>query len=146
MGGRPGPGAGRLLELASRCALVWSSLPGPPVLLTVLAAEALGDPHALDRGSPVSAGVLRLLGYDVPATAEAWRATWDGIGVVCDPVSSRVLVLNLRLDGDAAACPLAAAAGAEPLCLARRPPVGGVGRSPAGASLGQHPHCLPFPL
>ena len=51
--GLPRAGTGQLLELASRCALVWPRLPGPTVLLTVLAAEALGDPHALDRGSPV---------------------------------------------------------------------------------------------
>jgi uncharacterized protein (TIGR02679 family) len=121
--GLPRAGTGQLLELASRCALVWPRLPasgGPTVLLTVLAAEALGDPHALDRGSPVAAGVLRLLGHDVPATAESWRATWDEIGVVCDPVSSRVLVLNLVLRGDAAACRLTGAAGAEPLWLTWR--------------------------
>ena len=57
---------------------------------------------------------------DVPATAESWRATWDEIGVVCDPVSSRVLVLNLVLRGDAAACRLTGAAGAEPLWLTWR--------------------------
>ncbi len=121
--GLPRAGTGQLLDLASRCALVWQSLPalgGSTVLLTVLAAEALGDPHALDRGSPVAAGVLRLLGYDVPTTAESWRATWDEIGVVCDPVSSRVLVLNLVLRGDAAACRLTGAAGAEPLWLTWR--------------------------
>jgi len=118
--GLPRAGTGQLLELATRCARVWRRLPGPTVLLAVLAAEALGDPHALDRGSPVAAGVLRLLGYDVPAAAESWRATWDEIGVVCDPVSSRVLVLNLVLRGDAAAGRLTGAAGAEPLWLTWR--------------------------
>jgi uncharacterized protein (TIGR02679 family) len=121
--GLPRAGTGQLLELASRCALVWRELPatgGSTVLLTVLAAGALGDPHALDRATAVAAGVLRLLGHDVPATAESWRATWDQIGVVCDPVSSRVLVLNLVLHGDAAACRLTAAAGAEPLWLTWR--------------------------
>ncbi len=57
--GLPRAGTGQLLGLASRCALVWPRLPasgGPTVLLTVLAAEALGDPHALDRGSAVAAG------------------------------------------------------------------------------------------
>ena len=106
--GLPRAGSGQLLVLAERCALVWRRLPGPAgstVLLAVLAAEALGDPHALDRGSPVAAGVLRLLGHDVPATAETWRAAWEESGVVCDPVSSRVLVLNLLLCGDAPACP-----------------------------------------
>ena len=63
--GLPRAGTGQLLDLASRCALVWPRLRsgGSTVLLTVLAAEALGDPHALDRGSAVAAGVLRLLGY-----------------------------------------------------------------------------------
>ena len=128
--GLPRAGTGQLLKLASRCALVWPGLPASgssTVLLTVLAAEALGDPHALDRGSPVAAGVLRLLGYDVPATAESWRATWDEIGVVCDPVSSRVLVLNLVLRGGAAACRLTGAAGAEPLWLTWRSLTGTVG-------------------
>jgi len=104
--GLPRAGTGQLLVLAQRCARVWRRLPataGSTVLLTVLAAEALDDPHALDRGSAVAAGLLRLLGYDMPATAESWRAAWDEIGVVCDPVSSRVLVLNLVLPGDASA-------------------------------------------
>lgn len=121
--GLPRAGSGQLLELAERCALVWRKLPGPAgstVLLTVLAADALGDPHALDKGSAVAAGVLRLLGVDVPATAQAWRAAWEEAGVVCDPVSSRVLVLNLVLHGDAAACRLTAAAGPEPLWLTWR--------------------------
>ena len=121
--GLPRAGNGQLLELAERCALVWRKLPGPggsTVLLTVLAADALGNPHALDKGSAVAAGVLRLLGADVPATAQAWRAAWEEAGVVCDPVSSRVLVLNLVLHGHAAACRLTAAAGAEPLWLTWR--------------------------
>ncbi len=128
--GLPPAGTGQLLELASRCALVWAKLPaagGATLLLTVLAAGALGDPHALDRGSPVAAGVLRLLGHDVPATAESWRAVWDEIGVVCDPVSSRVLVLNLTLRGDAAACRLTGVAGAEPLWLTWRSLTGAFG-------------------
>ncbi len=121
--GLPRAGSGQLLELAERCALVWRQRPAPDgstVLLTVLAAAALGDPHALDRGSAVAAGVLRLLGHDVPATAETWRAAWEEAGVVCDPVSSRVLVLNVRLFGDAPACRLTEAAGAEPLWLTWR--------------------------
>jgi hypothetical protein len=116
--GLPRAGSGRLLELAERCGQVWRNLPGSggsTVLLTVLAAETLGDPHALDKGSAVAAGVLRLLGADVPTTAENWRVAWEEAGVVCDPVSSRVLVLNLVLRGEGAACRLNAAAGPEPL-------------------------------
>jgi len=121
--GLPRAGRGQLVELAERCALVWRKLPGfagPTVLLTVLAAAALGDPHALDRGSATAAGVLRLLGCDPPTTAESWRAAWEESGVVCDLVSSCVLVLNLVLHGDAASCRVTKAAGAEPLWLTWR--------------------------
>jgi len=121
--GLPRAGTGELLELAGQCAAVWRALPAgadPTVLLAVLAARALDDPHALDRGKPAAFGVLRLLGHDAPATAEAWRAAWEEHGVVCDPVSSRVLVLNLRLDGDAPCCGLTRAAGPEPLWLTWR--------------------------
>ena len=140
--GLPRAGSGQLLALASRCARVWQRLPGSTVLLTVLAAEALGDPHALDRGSAVAAGVLRLLGYDVPATAEAWRATWDEIGVVCDPVSSRVLVLNLALHGDATACRLTVAAGAEPLWLTWRSLTGTFGSDAPDVYVCENPSVL----
>lgn len=143
--GLPRAGTGQLLELASRCALVWPRLPpadGSTVLLAVLAAEALGDPHALDRGSPVAAGVLRLLGRDVPATAESWRAAWDEAGVVCDPVSSRVLVLNLPLDGSAAAGRLAAAAGSEPLWLTWRSLTGTFGSDAPHVYVCENPSVL----
>ncbi|MGE5133653.1 MAG: hypothetical protein ACM32E_12180 [Gemmatimonadota bacterium] len=48
------------------------------------------------------------------------RAAWEEHEVVCDPVSSRVLVLNLRLRGDAACARLTEAAGPEPLWLTWR--------------------------
>ena len=121
--GLPAAGSGQLADLASRCARVWERLPGPNIgriLLTVLAASALDDPHALDRGSPVATSVLRILGHELPESAEVWRATWEEHGVDCDPVSSRVLVLNLSLEGDAACVPLSHAAGAEPLWLTLR--------------------------
>ena len=121
--GLPAAGSGQLIDLASRCARVWELLPGPGdvrILLTVLAASALDDPHALDRGSPVATSVLRLLGHELPESAEAWRAAWEEHGVDCDPVSSRVLVLNLRLAGDAMCVPLSMAAGPEPLWLTLR--------------------------
>ena len=41
-------------------------------------------------------------------------------GIDCDPVSSRVLVLNLPHDGDAPCARLAQAAGPEPLLLTLR--------------------------
>jgi uncharacterized protein (TIGR02679 family) len=121
--GLPAAGNGQLLDLALRCASVWSALPRPDsgrVLLAVLAAAALNDPHALDRGSATATAVLRLLGHDLPDSAEAWRMAWEEHGIDCDPVSSRVLVLNLPLDGDAPCARLAQAAGPEPLRLTLR--------------------------
>jgi len=121
--GLPAAGRGQLLDLAARCGKVWQLLPmagGGRLLLTVLAASALDDPHALDRGSPVATAMLRLLGHELPDSAEAWRLAWDSQGIDCDPVSSRVLVLNLRLRGDAACARLTEAAGPEPLWLTWR--------------------------
>jgi uncharacterized protein (TIGR02679 family) len=121
--GLPAAGRGELLDLARRCARVWRLLAAPDggrMLLTVLAASALGDPHALDRGSPVATALLRLLGHEPPDSAEAWRLAWDEHGIDCDPVSSRVLVMNLRLRGDAACVRLTEAAGPEPLWLTWR--------------------------
>lgn len=121
--GLPAAGRGQLLDLATRCGKVWRLLPSPDggrMLLTVLAASALDDPHALDRGSPVATAVLRLLGHEPAGSAEAWRLAWDSRGIDRDPVSSRVLVMNLRLRGDAACVRLTEAAGPEPLWLTWR--------------------------
>ena len=41
----------------------------------------LDDPHALDRGSPTATAVLRLLGHDLPDSAEAWRMAWEEHGI-----------------------------------------------------------------
>jgi len=121
--GLPAAGHGQLLELATRCAAVWSALPqagGERSLLTVLAATALDDPHALDRGSATATSALRLLGHELPDSAEAWRLAWEEHGIDCDAVSSRVLVLNVRLAGTAPCVPLTQAAGPEPLWLTLR--------------------------
>lgn len=87
--GLPAAGNGQLLGLAERCARVWSALPqleSGRILLTVLAATALDDPHALDRGSSTATAVLRLLGHDLPDSAEAWRMAWEEHGIDCNPV------------------------------------------------------------
>lgn len=121
--GIPAAGTGQLADLAMRCASVWEVLPQlntGRMLLTVLAAKALDDPHGLDRGSSTATAVLRLLGHELPDSAETWRLAWEGHGIDCDPVSSRVLVLNLRLDGDAPCTRLTQASGSEPLWLTLR--------------------------
>ena len=102
-------------------------LPSRGMALSVLAAEATGDPHALDHGQPLATLVLgaavRLVDAgEVPASARARRAVWAQVGVVCDPLSVSVLVLGLRLDGGdivARACADHAAHG-EPLRLTLR--------------------------
>lgn len=124
--GLPKAGTGILRQLAADVASVLNHLPATneTVLLSVLAVTALNDTHALDRGSRTAAAVLRIA---APLTddsrqseAEAWRSAWERLGVVCDELSSRVLVLNLPLHGRAAACRLTNAAAGEPLWLTWR--------------------------
>ena len=131
--GLPSAGTGQLLRLADQAASVWRHLPRDresPVLLQVLAAMAfpltvLDRTHRLDRRTPLATAVLRLArgggsDSDLPSGAEAWRAAWEELGVVCDPLSSRVLTLNLPLIGTAAACRLTASAAGEPTWLTWR--------------------------
>ena len=70
---------------------------------------------AAAAGSPIAVGVLRLLGHEMPDSADVWRVTWGAAWIDCDPVSSRVLVLNLKLAGNAACVRMSQAAGPEPL-------------------------------
>lgn len=78
-------------------------LPERAVPLSVLAAEAAGDAHALDHGRPLATLVLRAVAgmadRDVPSSARGRRQLWAEVGVVCDPLSVSVLVLGLRLAG-----------------------------------------------
>lgn len=103
-------------------------LPAPEgTLLPVLAADVLGDAHALDTGRPVAGLVLRaaahLAGWVKPPTAShERRALWAEVGVLCDPLSSQVLVAGLRPSGPGrvAATLRAAADDGEPLRLTLR--------------------------
>lgn len=98
-------GAGNLvltaLDLLAR-------LPAENVRLAVLAAEATGDAHALDRGKPLGslmASALAILDTEADdeedrpdwptAAAYWWRRRWARVGVVCDDLSVSVLALNL---------------------------------------------------
>lgn len=112
--------------------------PGDTVGLAVLAARVFGDAHALDRTTALGRAVVRFArleaavrsgtATEVPAniTPQGWRTAWAGIGVVCDQVSSQVLVLNLPLEGEAPAVAIANAAGGEPVWLTLRSMAGGL--------------------
>jgi uncharacterized protein (TIGR02679 family) len=72
----------------------------PPVERSRVAAEALGDPHALDDGRPLARLVLRQLaaraGEEPPDSALGRRRLLARFGVVSDALSCDVLVLGLR--------------------------------------------------
>lgn len=89
------------LEQALR---VLRALPADGVPLAALAADVLGDPHALDRGRRLAALVLDAVamtaGLAPAGDAEAARELWERVGVAPDPLSSTVLVLGLRGSGD----------------------------------------------
>lgn len=106
---------------------------GDTVGLAVLAAQVFGDAHALDQVSALGRAVARFvrtetlicsgqstLDASVGFTPRAWRSAWAGVGVVCDHVSSTVLVLNLPLVGEAPAVAIANAAAGEPVWLTLR--------------------------
>lgn len=112
---------------------------GGTVGLAVLAAEVFQDAHALDRTTALGRAVARFVrledavrngGRTLDATTgftpQGWRAAWAGVGVVCDQVSSQVLVLNLPLEGDAPAVAIARAANGEPVWLTLRSLAGGL--------------------
>jgi uncharacterized protein (TIGR02679 family) len=69
-----------------------------------LAAQLLGDAHALDQDRPAHQLVLRALAaaasVPVPSTAQARRRLWERHGVTADLVSSTCLTLGLRLAGE----------------------------------------------
>ncbi|MCP9491559.1 MAG: TIGR02679 family protein [Solirubrobacteraceae bacterium MAG38_C4-C5] len=100
----------------------------PPQTLPRFAASRCGgDPHALDRGRPLDALVLRALAHldgdlEPASGAEARRERYDRWGLGCDALSSTVLVLGLRPDGDGPLAPAlrAAADGGQPRVLTLR--------------------------
>ena len=90
------------LDVVRGAVAVRSLLPCRPRLRTRLAADVLGDAHALDDGTTVSTVVLRGLATDgrVPADAAGRRALWASVGVLADTVSATVLTLGLRPSAD----------------------------------------------
>jgi uncharacterized protein (TIGR02679 family) len=85
--------------------LVLRSLPvDDGITLASLADDILSDAHALDRGRSVAAVVLDAiavsLGRERATDAEGARLLWEAVGVVPDPLSSTVLTLGLRPEGE----------------------------------------------
>lgn len=128
----PRGGDGALETTARHLAAVWRALRdgGPGARLAEVASAVVGDAHALDRSAPLGRSAVLLAALEAgaayPTTPAEWRRTWRAAGVFCDEVSSRVLVLNLPLSGDAPAVALARAAPGEPTWLTLRSLAGSV--------------------
>src|SRR5690606_30916316 len=91
------PVAQQLIEQAQA---VLAQLPAAAVTRSHLAAQLLGDAHALDPGSPVATIVLAVLrsaraGGDEQEEEETARALWAGAGVLVNELARPVLFLNL---------------------------------------------------
>jgi uncharacterized protein (TIGR02679 family) len=140
--GLPKAGSGELLALAEQVAVVCRQLPGSggAMPLAQLAANVGDyDAHALDYDKLLGRGAVRLIAaeHGMPRPLRAgrdWRLTWARVGVKCDGVSSRVLVLNLPLAGDAPAVRWSAATPGEPIWLTLRS-ITGRWTAPAGATI-----------
>lgn len=112
------PDRGRLLLDA--VAQVIASLPtAAGVPLSHLAAQTLGDSHALDEGKPIGTLILAALRGDI---AERPREIWARHGVLVGELASPVLVLNLPAAADTICGDLARQAGerGEPMHLSLR--------------------------
>jgi len=100
-GGVPGGDVARRRRRLAAAVAALTALPADGIGLAALAADVLGDPHALDRGRALATLVLDAVaaarGRPRPADAEAARWLWEEVGVVPDPLSSTVLALALPL-------------------------------------------------
>lgn len=99
-GNEPAVGAALLRELAT----VVNALPARAEPLAAFAARLLGDAHALDPGPPRATlavrAAARLGGIHFEDGAEGRRAAWASVGVMCDELSTPVLVFNLPAAGE----------------------------------------------
>lgn len=116
--------AGRDIETAAQLVAhterVLARMPADGVALARLAADTLGDAHALDTGRPVATLARRALaGGDVQIRP---RELWASVGVLVNELAKPVTTLNLAVDGENGASRLVSAAAAvgEPLHLSLR--------------------------
>ena len=87
-------------ELLQQAQRVLARLPEHGIPRAQLAAQTLGDSHALDAGSPVSALVLRAGAANAAAQGEGEegpREQWARLGVTVNELASPVLCLNLPI-------------------------------------------------
>lgn len=101
---RNDPASAAQLCEAAHCVLL--RLPAAGVGRSRLAAEALGDAHALDQGRPVATLVLAVLRRqrnrdeaDDTQYEETARATWADAGVLVNELARPALFLNLPVAG-----------------------------------------------
>jgi uncharacterized protein (TIGR02679 family) len=92
--------AERAKELLDEALRVVAVLPCQGLSLSALAANTLGDAHALDRGRPLASLVRRAVGYrgqrEIEDSPEGDREVWASMGVlVGGALTSVVLFLNL---------------------------------------------------
>ena len=92
-------------EALLACLDVMSELPArPPEAIAVLAARLLGSAHALDADRPAGPLLVSLLaarqGRPAPSGAAGRRELLATFGVLSDPISCAVTVLNLPVSGD----------------------------------------------
>jgi uncharacterized protein (TIGR02679 family) len=85
-------------QLLARAERVLERLPASGIPRSQLAAEALGDAHALDAGRPLATLLLLAL----RAREERPRDTWARLGVLVNERAKPVLVLNLPAAPDSA--------------------------------------------
>jgi uncharacterized protein (TIGR02679 family) len=85
-------------QLLGQVQAVLARLPAPAVTRSHLAAQLLGDAHALDPGSPVATLVLAVLRRERAGADdddETVRALWAAAGVLVNELARPVLFLNL---------------------------------------------------
>jgi uncharacterized protein (TIGR02679 family) len=94
-----GSDPGRAQELCIQAERVLAVLPSSPTTRSRLAAQALGDAHALDRGLPLPALVLAALRHaradEEMEEDESQRAQWAACGVMVNELARPALALNL---------------------------------------------------
>lgn len=109
--------------LLTQARLVIERLPERGMPLARLAAEVLGDSHALDAGQPVATIVLRTCAVDSAlAEDERTRDQWAKLGITVNELARPGLALNLIASDDSpgAALTRVAVAYGEPVYLSLR--------------------------